>query len=123
MEQVVETVIRTAGPIVIDPSQAMGIIDFITQSWLLTGGVILFVAAVALSAVSGLLDIAAYIAVAGGVLFVGLGLVNWLAPGLIPLAVPPSPVGHILRDQPGILFESFDILTRIYGPLYPAWFF
>jgi len=121
MEQVVETVIRTAGPIIIDPSRAMGIIDFITQSWLLTIGVVLFVASIVLSAVSGLLDVAAYITVAGGVLFVGLGLVNWLAPGLLPLAISPSPTGRIFWDRPSVLVESFDMLVRIYGPIYPAW--
>jgi hypothetical protein len=122
MEQVVETAIRIAGPIIVDPNWVMGIINFITQSWMLTVGVVLFVASIVLSAISGLLDVAAYITVVGGVLFVGLGLVNWLAPGLIPLAIPPSPAGQTLWDRPSVLVESFDMLIRIYGPIYPAWF-
>ncbi|QLH82111.1 hypothetical protein [Halosimplex pelagicum] len=121
MEQVVETVIRTAGPIFVDPLQVMGIIDIITQSWLLTLGLVLFVASVVLSAVSGLLDVAAYITVAGGVLFVGLGLVNWLAPGLLPLVIFPSSAGQMLWEQPSGLGVPFEMLVRISGPIYPAW--
>lgn len=123
MVELAEPVIRTAGPIIIDPSVLTGVIDFITQSWLLTAGVVLLIAAVGLSALSGLLDIAVYIALAGGVLLVALGAVNWFAPGLVPLAFSPSPAGQMVRVQPSVFVDAFDIMTRIYGPIYPAWAF
>jgi len=67
-----------------------GTISTITQSWYLTAIVIVAILAIGLSILSGLIDIAVYLTMMGLVVLVGLGIVNFLAPGLIPIVATPA---------------------------------
>lgn len=63
------------------------IIEVIMQSEYLMLGVILLIIAVIISLLNGLLDIAFYVAILGGIILFGMGIVNLLVPDLLPIIV------------------------------------
>jgi hypothetical protein len=63
------------------------VIAFITQSPYLTIGVGLIIASFILSILSGLIDIAVYIAIIGGIGLAIIGLIQVFAPNLLSLVV------------------------------------
>lgn len=105
----------------LDLASIGGAIEFITQSWYLTVGAALLVIAVVLSVLSGLLDIAVWVAVVGGIGLTVVGAVHWFFPGLIPIVITPSPANPILVEYGSELFRSSLEISRVFGPLSPAW--
>lgn len=61
--------------------------EFLTQSWYLTVGTILLAITVFLSVLNGLIDIAFYVTLVGGIGLTIVGIVHWFAPDLIPFIV------------------------------------
>ncbi|MFD1570325.1 MULTISPECIES: hypothetical protein [Haloferacaceae] len=83
-----------------------GAIGTITQSWYLTAIAVVAILTVGLSILSGLIDIAVYLTMLGLVALVGLGVVNFFAPGLIPIVVTPVFPFEASTAEPMIRFTE-----------------
>lgn len=62
----------------------VALVDTVTQSPFLAGGALLLVLAIALTVLRGLISLAKKIAIVGGVLLLLFGIVNAVAPEIIP---------------------------------------
>jgi len=76
------------------PLEAMGMefVDFVLQSVYLRWAVILFVVLVGASIISGLLDVGLMIAQYGLVVLIALGILEFVAPGLLSTILNAIPI-------------------------------
>lgn len=87
-------------------------LEIFTQSWYLMIGVGLLAIAVILSALSGLIDIALYVAVAGGIILVVVAAIHTIAPGLLPILIDPIQphlTGPALPPESEYFWDSFSL--------------
>ena len=81
----------------------------------LTAIVIAIILSVGLSLLSGLIDIAVYLTMLGLVALVGLGIVNFFAPGLIPIVATPA-----LPFEPSTVEPLIRLTESTATPLIPS---
>lgn len=97
----------------------LGIVDTaittITQSWYLTAIVIAIILSVGLSLLSGLIDIAAYLTMLAVVVLVVFGIVNYFAPGLIPIITSPA-----FAPDVGSIGQFPQLVESAFTPLFPS---
>ncbi|WP_048076113.1 hypothetical protein [Halorubrum sp. AJ67] len=92
-----------------------GAIGTITQSWYLTAIAVVAILTVGLSILSGLIDIAVYLTMLGLVALVGLGVVNFFAPNLIPIVATPA-----LLFEPSTVEPMIRLTESAATPLIPS---
>lgn len=85
------TVVHMTGPeAVVVLGIVDGVISTITQSWYLSAIAVAIILSIALSILSGLIDIAAYLTMLAVVVLIVLGVLNHFAPGLVPIIATPA---------------------------------